>query len=433
MRGASRAVKSDILPAGSIRLERVQLDYPIYRRLVWDRLREIVGVAFPSWRPAVKRVLDDVSLTVEPGEILGLLGRNGAGKTTLLKLISGMIPPSSGQVAASGRIMALLAMGTGFKGSFTGRENLYFGGLLLGLLRRKMDTLIDDIAAFADLGSALDQPYFTYSSGMRARLGFALATSVPADVVILDESLATGDSRFVARCYNRIQEIRRSGRTILFVSHNLGEMARMTERVVVLDGGRIVFDGPSAEGIAHYEGIAIDPLFHGVGPGFRETRIALEMLSPDDKPMPMAVIGAPLKLRLRLHSESDLGMSFIQLRLLDARDEQLVCYLMKDRPLTRPNEFGCVDYNIEIGAGETVITWHIGHWTVGEGQYLFDVYLGPPVEVRSLDVSTGRVLRKALAVNSVYENPFLKGAAARLELQIDDVRVNHKSKVDYAG
>lgn len=416
---------ADKVAAGAIRLEEVCLDYPIYERLVWDRLREIVSPLIPAFRPPAKRVLDSISLAVEPGELVGLLGCNGAGKTTLLKLVSGLIPPDTGQVSVGGRVMALLAMGTGFRANFTGRENIYYGGLLLGLPRAQMDGLIDAIAAFADLGPALDQPYFTYSSGMRARLGFALATSVPADVVILDETLATGDSRFVARCYRRIQEICDLGRTILFVSHNLGEVARMTRRVVVLEGGRVVFDGPTAEGITRYEQLQQRRDDQPTRENLAGVEVDLALLTNNGERPSLLEIGSPVKLRLTISSEQDLGPCFVYLRVADVETDRLVTYLMKERFTSLQEQFEEVDNNVPVPAGLTEIVWHLPNWLAGEGRYLFDVYIGPPVDCRNPDISRGRLWRRQLVQNAVYANPFLKGAAAVLEMPVTAVDIRH--------
>ena len=234
------------------------------------------------------------------------------------------------------------------------------------------------------------------------------------------------DSRFVARCYNRIQDIRNSGRTILFVSHNLGEVARMTDRVVVLDGGRTVFDGSSTEGIAVYEERSL-----GAGCGAAREKlsgvsVALDILDMDGGPLASVAIGSAVKLRLRVDSESDLGPQFLYVRLVDTRDDQLVAYLMQDRILVGKALFADADYNVRLARGRTEIVWTVPHWGVGEGDYLFDVYLGPPVDSRHPDLSGGRTWRKVQVTSAVYENPYLKGSAARLEVPVQDVRITHE-------
>ena len=415
------------LRLGEIRIDKVSVDYPLYRRLVLDRMREVLGALFPSLKPPTKRVLNDIDLVIEPGEIVGLIGVNGAGKTTLLKVISSLISPTAGTVAVGGKVMALLAMGLGFRSNFTGRENVYYGGLLMGMSRSAVDLAIDGIVEFAELGEAFDQPYFTYSSGMRARLGFALATAVPADIVILDETLATGDRKFVARCYKRIQDIRRSGRTILFVSHNLGEVARMTERVILLDQGKAVFDGPTGDGLAQYEEILSARSETPVSATLAGINVELSLLNEDGQPSSLVHIGAPASLRLIVETEKNIGDVWIYIRVAELETDHLVCYIIKDRALLE--NFDAADYNVSLAKGKTEIIWSLPHWVAGEGQYLFDVYIGPPVDARSPDVSGGRSWRRALLATAVYFNPYLKGAGALLEMPINDVTVRQLGDV----
>jgi ABC-2 type transport system ATP-binding protein len=199
--------------------------------------------------------VDDVSFTVEQGESVGLMGLNGSGKSTLMKLVSGVMQPDGGQVLTRGRVAGLIATGAGFQPQVSGRENLWLNAAILGMseaeTRRKLDEIID----FADLGKFIDTPVVYYSSGMKARLGFAVAINVDADVFIADEALAVGDQPFKRKCKKRMREIRKNGTTIFFVSHAPGAVKQLCDRVLVLEKGKLGFDGGVQEGVKylHYD------------------------------------------------------------------------------------------------------------------------------------------------------------------------------------
>ncbi len=200
------------------------------------------------------KALDGVSFTVEQGESIGLMGLNGSGKSTLLKLVSGVMVPDTGTVLTRGRISGLIATGAGFHAELTGRENIYMNAALLGMEQDEIDAKFDDIAAFADVGKHLDTAVGNYSSGMYARLGFSVAVHVDCDIFIADEVLAVGDRPFKRKCMKRMQEIRESGITMFYVSHSSGSVRKMCDRVLVLDKGRLAFDGDVDEGIKYLEG-----------------------------------------------------------------------------------------------------------------------------------------------------------------------------------
>lgn len=189
----------------------------------------------------------DVSLRVEPGETVGIVGRNGAGKSTLLQLISGTLAPTEGRSVVNGRLSALLELGTGFNPEFTGRENVTLNGQLKGFTRREMEDRFDEIAAFADIGDFIEQPVKTYSSGMLVRLAFAVHAILDPDVLIVDEALAVGDVRFQAKCFDRLAALKARGTSILFVSHDVGAVRRFCEKAVWLDNGQTVATGDTYE------------------------------------------------------------------------------------------------------------------------------------------------------------------------------------------
>jgi ABC-type polysaccharide/polyol phosphate transport system ATPase subunit len=196
--------------------------------------------------------LRDVTLRVAPGEALGLIGRNGAGKTSTLRALAGIVPLDSGRAECGGRVVSLLELGAGFGADFSGRENIRLNGALHGLGRDEIEAKMEAIVAFSELGDFIDVPVRTYSSGMYVRLGFSIAAHLDADVLLIDEVLAVGDEAFQAKCLRRIGEQREAGTTLVLVSHDPGTIERVCERVVVLDGGRVAFDGPTADALGAY-------------------------------------------------------------------------------------------------------------------------------------------------------------------------------------
>ncbi len=196
--------------------------------------------------------LKDVSFDVSEGEVLGIIGRNGAGKSTLLKVLSRITDPTSGKATIRGRVSSLLEVGTGFHPELTGRENIYMNGTILGMSKREIDCKFDEIVEFSGVKRFLDTPIKRYSSGMKVRLAFSVAAHLDPEILIIDEVLAVGDAQFQKRCLGKMQTVARSGRTVLFVSHNLGAVKEMCQTGIVLAGGRIDFWGSVAESICHY-------------------------------------------------------------------------------------------------------------------------------------------------------------------------------------
>jgi ABC-2 type transport system ATP-binding protein len=199
--------------------------------------------------------VDDVSFTVEQGESIGLMGLNGSGKSTLLKMVNGIMRPDSGEVLTRGRVAGLIATGAGFHPQLSGRDNVYLNAAILGMSEAETERKFDDIVEFADIGKFLDSPVGHYSSGMFARLGFAVAIHVDADGFLAAEVLAVGDRPFEKKCLAKMEEIRDGGTTLFYVSHATASVRKMCSRVLVLEKGKLGFDGPVDEGIAylHYD------------------------------------------------------------------------------------------------------------------------------------------------------------------------------------
>jgi lipopolysaccharide transport system ATP-binding protein len=197
--------------------------------------------------------LRDVSFEVRPGDVLGIVGRNGAGKSTLLKILSRITDPTEGRATIRGRVACLLEVGTGFHPELTGRENVFLNGAILGMKRREIQARFDEIVEFAEIDRFIDTPVKRYSSGMVVRLAFAVAAHLDSDVLIADEVLAVGDAAFQKKSLGKLGDAARSGRTVLFVSHNLGAVRILCSSVLLLESGRRKFQGPVEEGVATYE------------------------------------------------------------------------------------------------------------------------------------------------------------------------------------
>lgn len=197
--------------------------------------------------------LKDISLSIPRGQTVGIIGRNGSGKSTLLQIICGTLAPTDGVVETSGRVAALLELGSGFNPEFSGRENVYLNGSILGLSKEEVDRRFDAIVNFADIGEYIDQPVKTYSSGMSVRLAFAVAINVDPEILIVDEALSVGDELFQRKCFSRIEEIRKNGATILFVSHSGGTIIELCDRAILIDAGDMLADGSPKEVVGKYQ------------------------------------------------------------------------------------------------------------------------------------------------------------------------------------
>jgi ABC-type polysaccharide/polyol phosphate transport system ATPase subunit len=256
-----------------IHVEGLGKRYRVGERERYFALRDVLARAFsaPFKRNGARRSKDyiwalrDVSLDVHQGEVVGLIGRNGAGKTTLLKLLSRITRPTTGFAEIHGRVGSLLEVGTGFHPELTGRENIYLSGAILGMSRVEIDRKMDAIVAFAEVERFLNSPLKFYSTGMQMRLAFAVAAHLEPEILLVDEVLAVGDLEFQKKCLGKMQEVSRSGRTIVFVSHQMGQMRRLCERVIWIDGGQIREQGRAGEIIAKYESASLQPDAGGAG------------------------------------------------------------------------------------------------------------------------------------------------------------------------
>jgi lipopolysaccharide transport system ATP-binding protein len=268
--------------------------------------------------------LQDISFEVKRGEVIGIIGRNGAGKSTLLKILSQITEPTIGRIQMRGRVASLLEVGTGFHPELTGRENIYMNGAILGMKHGEIARKFDEMVAFADVARFLDTAVKHYSSGMYVRLAFAVAAHLEQEILVLDEVLAVGDTEFQNRCLGKMQDVSRSGRTILFVSHNMSAIKGLTKRGIVLRDGHTVFDGPTDAAIRAYLQSASEQSAAAKcwGRGVHTTIRAVRLFDVNAEPISQYLPGEPLNVEVEIETDGVAGMS-LEVFLRDALGSRL--------------------------------------------------------------------------------------------------------------
>jgi lipopolysaccharide transport system ATP-binding protein len=276
--------------------------------------------------------LEDVSLQVYEGEVLGLIGRNGAGKTTLLKILSRITRPTTGWAEIRGRVRSLLEVGTGFHGELSGRENAYLSGSILGMSKREIDRKFDEIVAFAEIDKFIDTPVKHYSSGMYVRLAFAVAAHLEPEILLVDEVLAVGDIAFQKKCIGKMGDVARHGRTIVLVSHNMAAINALCSRCVILNLGGVEFDGPTDKATARYYAESLnmgmgsdlsDRRREGNGKA-RFTSISVQALDAAGRALEVAYPGCDLNIEIELQCESNFAHANLAVVLYDSSGYRLI-------------------------------------------------------------------------------------------------------------
>ena len=242
----------------AIKIEHVSKVYKLYDKPS-DRLKETLGLTRKKLSKD-HHALNDINFEVKRGETVGIIGTNGSGKSTILKIITGVLNPTKGNVEIDGRISALLELGAGFNMEYTGIENIYLNGAMIGFSKEEIDARLDDILSFADIGDFVYQPVKTYSSGMFVRLAFAVAINIDPEILIVDEALSVGDVFFQTKCYHKFEEFKKMGKTILFVSHDLSSISKYCDRVVLLNKGVKLSEGTPKDMINMYKKILVNQL-----------------------------------------------------------------------------------------------------------------------------------------------------------------------------
>jgi lipopolysaccharide transport system ATP-binding protein len=319
--------------------------------------------------------VDDVSFALRSGESLGIIGPNGAGKTTILKLLSKVTRPTSGEIRMNGRFSALIELGAGFHPELTGRENVYLNGTILGMRRAEISARFDEIVEFAGIGKYLDTPVKRYSSGMYARLGFAVAAHVDPDILLVDEVLAVGDMAFQVKCYDRMVKMLENGTALVFVSHNMRAVQRVCQRCIVMYRGRPAFFGPTAEATAEYSNIVrqaavefsaatIEGLEEGISQRIMTHDAVIEkveLLRANGEPTFALNAGEPAVVRLHLKAHKPVLAPVFACRITTPEAQVVYDFTTNWAELVTP----------DFAAGTTaVVEFHINTNLVGGTYYL---------------------------------------------------------------
>lgn len=242
----------------AIKVENLSKIYKLYDKPI-DRMKEALSLTKKKYSKE-HYALNDISFEVKKGETVGIIGTNGSGKSTILKIITGVLSPTVGNVTVNGRISALLELGAGFNQEYTGIQNIYLNGTMMGFTKEEIDKKVEGIVEFADIGEFINQPVKTYSSGMFVRLAFAVAINIEPEILIVDEALSVGDVFFQAKCYKKFEDFKKEGKTILFVSHDLGSIGKYCDRVILLNKGQKLSEGEPKEVIDIYKKVLVNQL-----------------------------------------------------------------------------------------------------------------------------------------------------------------------------
>jgi ABC-type polysaccharide/polyol phosphate transport system ATPase subunit len=358
---------------GRIVADRVSRTFRVYPKA--QRTVKDIFVARGRLGTREVKALQDISVTIEPGEAVGLVGRNGSGKSTLLRLVSGIIQPTSGRVQAGGRVASLLELGAGFHPDFTGRENVYLNGSIHGLSRARVREAMDEIVSFAELEQFIDLPVRTYSSGMYMRLGFSVAAHIESDVLLLDEVFAVGDEQFQRKCFGKVAEFKNRGGTIVFVSHDAQAVERLCDRAVLLRQGEIAFDGPTQDAIAAYRRLlAADSNPEELDAGLREwgtgeARIVrAELLDATGDERSQFAAGEPLTVRVVVAAEADVPAPTIA---LEVRDDGGLVLASAAR--------ATAELGWDAASGERELRFHVDRLPFADGRFHLRVALWDPL------------------------------------------------------
>jgi lipopolysaccharide transport system ATP-binding protein len=308
-----------------------------------------------------------VSFQINQGDIVGIIGRNGAGKSTLLKILSRITEPTEGRIRIKGRVASLLEVGTGFHPELTGRENVYLNGAILGMSRAEIKAKFDEIVAFAEVEKFLDTPVKRYSSGMYVRLAFAVAAHLEPEILIVDEVLAVGDTEFQKKCLGKMEDVSHSGRTIIFVSHNMAAVTSLTQRSALLQGGKCVFFGETQEAVGKYLGS-----MHSQASRYEASPIVgkpsitrVEVFC--SQPTAVHESGAPMRIEFDFYHPEPIPGACLSFRIVNQAQVPVL-------------HFPAYDHPIEIckGSGATTVVCQIPRLNLNVGEYSLTAYFSDP-------------------------------------------------------
>lgn len=427
----------------AISVEALSKQYRIGQAQQETMLRERIGSLFKTAllrrksTPEILWALRDVSFSVGRGEVVGIVGRNGAGKSTLLKILSRITYATSGRVNVTGRVASLLEVGTGFHDELTGRENIFLNGSILGMTKKEVAQKLDAIVEFSGVARFLDTPIKRYSSGMRLRLGFAVAAHLDPDVLIVDEVLAVGDAVFQKKCLSVMESLRGGGRTVLFVSHNLAAVENLCTRCIWIDAGQLRMDDQSHAVIQAYMSAMTMSDSAGVDlgklnrPGTGQIRYrSLEFLGPDGEPRKVVRAGDQVTMRFYYHAETDIPFPSFGFRLYTEMGtlvtDTSTWHHGIDIPILRAGD-GYLD--LEIGCLNLLpARYHLSLWLTGLDNVVHDVVeQGVTLEVEIANVfGSGKMIDSRFGVLYFPQRWILSGLAGEVtQLKDDSLALSH--------
>jgi lipopolysaccharide transport system ATP-binding protein len=359
--------------------------------------------------------LKDVSFSVSPGEVVGIIGRNGAGKSTLLKVLSRITYPTKGRVTVNGRVASLLEVGTGFHDDLTGRENIYLNGSILGMRRKEIDAKLDAIVEFSGVEKFLDTPIKRYSSGMRLRLGFAVAAHLDPDLLIVDEVLAVGDAEFQKKCLNKMEDLRGGGRTVLFVSHNLSAVENLCSRSIWVDHGQIRMDADTPSVIKSYLSSSVSTTASGAmdltniptrtGNGLARFT-AVEFLDKNRQPLNYLYSGCEVVIRTHFDVYERVQDLMVGIEINSDMGLRVAASNSWVTDLSIPNAY----------PGKGYLDWEIDFLNLQPGRYNLSLWLGPwgnqhdiLQHVVNMDVETSDYYKTGRGIDPKWGLVFLPG------------------------
>ena len=370
------------LARGQVVLEEAWRSFPARTdraKTLKEAFTSLFGTRPPELPPT--RALAGVTLHVDPGETVGVVGRNGAGKTSTLRVLAGIIPLHKGFAGCGGRVATLIELGAGFGREFTGRENMRLNAALNGMGREEIDSRIDEMIAFSELGHFIDAPIKTYSSGMLVRLGFSVAAHLDADVLLIDEVLAVGDEAFQRKCLRRIAAQIERGSTVVLVSHAPATIEHACRRTVVLDGGQVVYDGPTAAGLRFYHRLL--GLESASSDGLREAAVLHEVRLEDGDGRPRQVFASGERFRVAMMLEPAVASGSVEL-------------LIEVRPVAGSPVFS-TSHEVAVSADSRLVSFDVASLRLLGGDYDLAVGVrhpgedGPPLFDRVLSFSVAPV------------------------------------------
>lgn len=334
-----------------------------------DNFRQLRNLSrFQHDDESVFWALRDVEFEVQQGEVLGIIGHNGAGKSTLLKILSRITEPSSGEVRLRGRVSALLEVGTGFHPELTGRENIFMNGTILGMTRREIDAKLDEIVDFSGVEKYIDTPVKFYSSGMRVRLGFAVAAHLEPEILIIDEVLAVGDAEFQKKCLGKMKDVAGQGRTVLFVSHNMAAVNALCSKAVVLKNGKMIFEGDTSNAVSFYQ--------HSFGYALSEMVEWLEKDAPGDDRARLLKIAVSPAIGDHISVSSGIILTFVCKSNISYTGLDLSFELRNHEEVLMLHHGHIIAKPEELQPGYYEVTAEIPSHVLNEGEYRLDVWMG---------------------------------------------------------